>query len=809
MRLKYILLFATLIFAFHSKLAQSQNIKPDPASINVQELDDKQIDRIILEIEKRGLSQQQAIGLAKAQGLSQMQISQLTARIQKQSLKSGTQNLANPNVPQSFMEEQDSTYLDQKEDISPTEEEQQIFGFSFFNQKNLSFEPSVNMPLPEDYILGAGDQVIISVWGASQASFPLEVNSNGTINIPDVGPVQISGRTLKSVKSTITNRLTSSYEGMTGSSPNTWAEISFVSGRSIKVNVIGEAFTPGTYTLPSTSTAFNALYLSGGPNKNGSFRQIKIIRNGKEEQTLDVYDFLINANTKVNIQLQDQDIIYIPTFENRVEISGEFKRTGYFELLGHETMADAMKMAGGFSENAYQNSLYLTRKTKKEKKLHDISDDLFDSFTLKNGDEIYAGLILDRYENRVSITGAVFRQGAYALTDGMTLSQLIQKAEGLKEEAFIQRGTITRRMENYQLESIPFNVSDIMSGINDISLKAEDLVTIRSVFDMQEEQIINVFGEVQEPGEFMYSENLTLADVIFNAGGFKESADIAFVEIARRLNYDEIAETGKNLSNIHQFSVSRYLELSGADAKFEILPFDQIYIRRAPGFREPGTVEINGEVLYAGSYNISAKDERLTDLVERAGGLSPEAWVQGASLTRTISLSDEEWKAKMRLEKMDTLASEEIKKIEQVVIGIELNEVLQNPDSPENLILQAGDVLFIPQQLQTVRVSGNVMSAVALTFEEGKSLKHYVENSGGFGQRSKKTKIYVRYPNGITASTSSFLGLKKYPDVMPGCEIIVPSKPEKAPWGAGQWMAIGSGLASLAVSIATVANLSK
>lgn len=807
MSLKYILFVAVILFTFQSKPVYSQNI--NPASVNVQELDDQQIDRIILEIEKRGLSLQQAIGLAKAQGATQMQINQLTARIQEKNLRSGTQNMANPNVPQNFMEEEDTTYLGQKEEIIPTEKERQIFGFSFFNQKNLSFEPSVNMPLPEDYILGIGDQIMISVWGASQASYPVQVSSNGTINIPDVGPVQVSGKTLKLVKGTITSRLTGIYNGMTGAEPNTWAEVSFVSGRSIKINVIGEAFTPGTYTLPATSTAFNALYLSGGPNKNGSFRKIKIIRNGKKEQILDVYDFLINANAKVNIQLQDQDIVYIPTFENRVEISGEFKRTGYFELLEQETMADAIQMAGGFAENAYQNSLYLTRKTKKEKKLHDIPNDLFESFTLKNGDEVYAGSILDRYENRVSITGAVFRPGAYALTEGMTLSQLIQKAEGLKEEAFMQRGTITRRMDNYQLESIPFNIRDVLNGTSDLALQAEDLLTIRSVFDMQEEQIINVYGEVQEPGEYIFFKNLTLSDVIFNAGGFKESADIAFVEIARRLNYEEIGKTGNKLSHIHQFSISRNLELSRTDAEFKIFPFDQIYIRRAPGFRKPGTVRINGEVLYAGSYSISDKNEKLTDLIKRAGGLTPEAWVQGASLTRTISLSEEEWQAKQRLEKMDSLAVDEIEKVEQVVIGIELTEVLQNPESNENLILQAGDVLFIPQQLQTVRVSGNVMSAVALTFVEGKKVKHYVQYSGGFAQRSKKTKVYVRYPNGITASTHSFLGFKKYPDIMPGCEIIVPAKPEKAGWGAGQWVALGSGLASLAVSIATVANLTK
>lgn len=806
MKVKYLLPLFILFTLATTSLLQAQKV--NPATMNVEELDDAQINQIIQEIENRGLTQEQAITMARAQGATPLQINTLRARIQEVQMSRGSQQTQSTFETLSPINENEE--ISQKSEIEPTEKLAQIFGYSLFNKENLTFEPSVNLPVPDDYIIGNGDKITISVWGASEASFTRQVNSNGTINIPDIGPINISGKNFNSVKNKIINRLTGIYSGIAGNSPNTWADVTLAATRTIKINVVGEANTPGTYSLPATASAFNALYLSGGPNENGSFRKIKVIRDGKTIHIIDVYDFLIHANANANVQLSEQDIIFIPPYENRVEVTGEFKRVGFFELLGGETMSELVDITGGFTENAYTNNLSLTRNTEKERKLHDIPKEFFESFILMNGDLINAGVVIDRYENRVSVNGAVFRPGNYELTDGMMISDLIKKAEGLREDAYMHRGTITRRSENYRLESIPFNISEVVEGTNDVKLKREDLITIRSIFDMQEEQVINVYGEVLSPGEYLYSKNLTLSDVIFKSGGFKESADISYVEIARRLSYDEIAQTGKQLSHSFQFSVSRNLELADNDAVFEIQPFDVIYIRRAPGFRAPGTVKITGEIKYAGDYSISSKEDKLTDLIKRAGGFTPEAWIKGARLTRLIKLSDQEIEMKKRMVQMDSsIVISKIEPTEELLIGIELEKIIKNPGGQIDLLLFPGDILHIPQQLQTVQVSGNVMNAVALTFEEGKSIKQYVNNSGGFANRSKKANIYVRYPNGITASTSSFLGIKRYPEIVPGCEIIVPAKPEKNAWSAAQWLSIGSGLASLAVSFAIIGNLSK
>lgn len=806
MKLKYFLLLTFLFNFSATTLLLAQEI--NPATVNVEELDDTQINQIINEIEKRGLTQEQAITMAKAQGASQIQINILKARMQEVQMTNGIEQI--PDAKETLTPRTQEEQISIKSEIDTTEKLTRIFGFDLFNKENLTFEPSVNLPVPEDYVIGIGDQIIISVWGASEASHTLQVSNNGSINVPGIGPINISGQNYNSIKHKIIQRLTSIYSGMSGDSPNTWADVTLAATRTIRINVVGEANAPGTYIIPATASAFNALYLSGGPNENGSFRKIKVIRNGKTVHTIDVYDFLINANASANIQLREQDIIFIPTYDNRVEVSGEFKRVGYFELLGGETMSELLKITGGFTENAYTNNLTLTRNTNKERKLHDIPNDLFESFILRNGDLIEAGAVIDRYENRVSIDGAVFRPGNYELTDGMMLSYLIKKSEGLREDAYMHRGTITRRQENYRLKSIPFNIREVMDGTNDIELKREDMVTIRSVFDMQEEQIINVYGEVLTPGEYLYSENLTLADVIFRSGGFKESADISYVEISRRLSYEETTQPGQQLSHIFQFSVSRNLELSDKDVSFKILPFDVIYVRRAPGFRNQGTVRITGEIISAGDYSISNKKEKLSDFVNRAGGFTEDAWIQGARLTREIKLTKEDIEMQTRLARLDSgLVVDEIKETKTILIGIELDKILKNPGGLNDLILLPGDELHIPQQLQTVQISGNVMNPVAMAYKPGKKLKYYINSSGGYALHSKKAKTYVRYANGITASTKSFFGFRKSPVVMPGCEIIVSAKPEKETWSAGQWISIGSGLASLAMSFATIANLTR
>ena len=807
MNLKAILLFSFLILNFLPSMGQNlQGV--DPSTVIVDDLSDEEIKKIMTEIQERGLSVEQATTLAKAKGMTQVQINQLMERIQEIE-QSGFSTVGEEQVEDGLEEEEEpETIFSTREDFFPPENMLEIYGFKLFNADNLTFEPSVNIPTPKDYVLGIGDEIMINVWGASQMTYQLRIENNGAIQIPDLGPVFLVGKGIESARQILKNRLISIYSGIGGDQPNTWLDVTLNSYHAIKVNVIGEAIAPGTYSLPATATAFNALYLSGGPNEHGSFRDIRVIRNGKLIRNIDVYDFLINADASENVQLQDQDILFIPTYEARVLVDGEFKRTGMFEMKKGETLSDLIQFAGGFDLKAYSRNVSVERNTSRELRYIDVSENEFSSFPLQNGDEIVAGELITRYENRITIEGAVYRSGTYELKNGMLLSELIEKAEGVREDAFLNRGLITRFKKDGNWETISFNISDVLSGSGDIQLQREDAVSIRSIYDMREEQNIMVYGEVLNPGEYPYTQKMTLEDIIFQSGGFKENADIQTIEISRRLSYDEAAVVSNNLTHIFTFPVSRNLKLNESDSKFELNPYDHIYIRRAPGSRDQGTVDILGEVIYQGTYSISTKKERISDLIKRSGGLTPDAYPSGAILTRKVYLSEEEVKAREELAKLDTtLQDVEIEKEQDIIVGINLQEILKKPGSGQDLLLQPGDKLNIPQKLETVSVSGNVMNPVALAFEKGRSLKKYVESSGGFAPRSKKSKVYVIYPNGITASTKTgFLG-RRYPKIEPGCEIIVPSKPEKDRASATQWIGVASALSSLGLTVVAFLRL--
>ena len=529
-------LFIGILICFYASVTtlQAQN----PASVNVNNLSDQQIQQIVAEVNARGLTIDQAAQMAQMQGATPTQIDQLKRRIQELNFSKGN-SISNPAAQSVQTKTAAREVFSEKAIVKASPEVKRIFGFQLFNSENLTFEPPVNIPTPQNYVLGIDDELAISIWGASQQTYQLSIETNGAINIPDIGPVYVSGMEFAKAKELIKRRLISIYRGMDGASPNTYAEVSISNLRSIKINVIGEVMAPGTYTLPSTASAFNALYLSGGPNEKGSFRNIQIIRDNKTIKTIDVYDYLINANMQGNIQLREQDIIYIPTYQKRVEASGAFKRTGLFELTEKEKLSDLIRYLGGFTDQAYQAQLSLTRITGTEKKVIDINQSIFESFVPNNGDSIVASVILDRYENRVNISGAVFRPGTYELTDGLQLSGLIKKAQGVTENYFSNRGLIIRLQNNLAPMTLSFNVDDVLKGTNDITLKREDKVIIQDIFSMREKRIVQILGEVQKPGEFDFTDNMTLKDLIFKAGGFTEAASESFIELARRHNYAE------------------------------------------------------------------------------------------------------------------------------------------------------------------------------------------------------------------------------------------------------------------------------
>jgi len=808
MRLYYLLpLLILLFFVTEQKVVGQSPV--NPASVDVNNLSDAQIQRIMQEIQSRGLTQDQAIALAKAQGASQTQIDQLMIRIQQQQ-SSPTEPVAGTTTTLQPAAATVKAYSSPKAPVQISEKAKKIFGVQLFNSTNLTFEPAVNIPIPQNYVLGIGDQLSITVWGASQTKYQLIIDKSGSITIPDVGPVNLAGISFEKGQSLIKNRLMAIYSGMAGEFPNTWAEVSLGGIRSIKINVIGEINAPGTYTLPATATAFNALYLSGGPNENGSFREIKLIRDGVTVKTIDVYDFLINADPAANVQLREQDILFVPNYKTRVEIGGEVKRTGIFEIKDRETISDLVRFAGGFGDKAYAHSLTVLRNNDKEREVRNVLAADFTKFALQNGDVVKTDSILNRFSNRVAIIGAVFHPGNYELTPGMKLSDLIKKADGLREEAFMNRGLISRIKEDNSPENISFDLKEVMQGNNDILLRKEDKVTIRSIFDLREERTVNIAGEVIKPDTFGYEENMTLGDLVFKAGGFREEADLTVVEVTRRLSYEQASKVTDKMNEIFQFTLTRDLQLSAADAAFKLHPFDEVYVRRAPGYRDQGTFFISGEVTYGGTYTISDKNERLSHAVKRAGGLTPGAFTSGATLTRNYKLSVAETEKKKLLMKMDTtLTDNPLAGKTSFPVGIALDKILDAPGSPIDLLLQPGDVLYIPRLMQTVKVSGSVMNPMALTHERRLSVKRYINMAGGYDDFARRSRTYVIYPNGTTKTTKGLI-FRRSPAITPGAEIIVPKKVEKPRVdNSMKWISIASGFSSLMIAVITLVNLSK
>ncbi|WP_025007229.1 SLBB domain-containing protein [Marinilabilia salmonicolor] len=801
MRKIFLFLLMGLVLGIGFNGTAQENI--NPREIKISELSDNQIRRIHDEMMNRGLSEQQAISLAMARGFTRQQINELERRFEQLGDVSQSQsgNEKDEEAASLFGE------VSEKEEVTKTEERKKLFGFDFFNSENLTFEPSVNLPASKSYIIGPGDEFSIDIWGTSQQSYQLTVDNGGNLNIPNVGPVAVGSLTLEEAEKKVFNKLTLIYRDLAEENPKTFAHIYLAQIRPIKVHVIGEAFAPGSYTLPGSATAFNALYLAGGPNMNGSFREIKIIRDGRQVKTLDVYEYLINGKTHDNISLRDDDVIMVPSYRYRVRMSGEFKRTGIFEGKQGETVADMLDYAGGFTDKAYQERLEVFRTNSRQNYFEGVGRDNFDDVLIQNGDSIIAGEILKRVENRVIMEGAVMRPGNYELTEDLSLTSLLERAEGLREDAFMERGQILRLDDNLELENIPFSVKKLITGDFDIDLKREDIVTIYSRDSLRQERDLTIKGEVQYPGTFDYRDGTTLSDLVAMAGGFTESASSSYIEVARRLSHDEKSEYSKRTGHLFQFTISRNLEMDEQDGRFELQPYDQVFVRRAPGFVNSGTVRINGEVLYAGEYNLSNREERLSSVIERTGGLTPDAYAQGAMLTRKVETDAKTKRLREQLMERDSTLQFDDMGFE--VLAIDLRTALENPGTRDDVFLQAGDELFIPRELQTIKISGEVLNPVSAPFVEGKSLRHYVDQGGGFSDMAKKSKAYVIYSNGKAAATSNFLFFKNYPKVLAGSEIVIPSKPHRDPLPATAWISIGSSVASLALTVVTISNTLK
>lgn len=775
----------------------------DLSRLRSSDISDAQLQTIIDRGEQEGISAAEAINLAKARGLSPSVANELLKRaetLQSQADKPvvSQQRLRKELVPAEITDAANlSDTLVAEEMVGP-----QIFGSSLFGNRQSLFEPAMNIPTPLNYVLGAGDELIIDIWGATTNFYQLQVGNEGSVTIDNVGPVYVHGLTMEEAEAKIIEKLKLLYRGLRPGQADqtTYASVSLGRVRSIQVTIIGEVKTPGTYTVSSLSTVFNALHSAGGPGKIGSYRQIELIRDNRIYAVFDLYDMLLRGDQSGNLRLNDQDVVRVATIKNRVEVAGHVRRPALYEVKDDETLAQLIEFSGSFNDSAYTRQVKLIRNSETERMLITVPRSAFDSFLLANGDVVQVDKILDRFSNRVTIEGAVWRPGDYELTEGMTLSQLIALAEGVMPDVFRGRGVINRLSDNYDFRVESFSVDKLLAGEYDLALKPEDQVIIRSIHDMREERTIQIGGEVKNAGLFQFREGMTLEDLILMASGFKVSASEARIEINRRiLGEASPAKRGTKLAENYVFGVDRMLTLNDEAKTFELQPFDQVYVRPRPDYQVQRSVRIEGEVLFPGEYTLSDRNERISDLVKRAGGLTDEAYIKGATMLRqSLQLSRVETEVDLGMD----LTVEKPKSNENFV-GIDLDIILASPGSEDDLFLRPGDEIRIPSELQTIRVSGGVLREAEIRYTEGKNLKYYVSRSGGYTQGARKGRAYVLYANGDVETKSRFLFFSSSPKIEQGAEIVVPQKVEVGALSPGERISILSTVVSMAAIVIT------
>jgi protein involved in polysaccharide export with SLBB domain len=822
-RLKpYLVLFLTILCLMAFSPVKAQTIPQNLSNVNINDLTDAQLRQALQQAQASGLSDAQLLQTLQARGLSADQSLALQNRIAliRKSTATPQQTPPEQSVIRGLNYTPDSSNTPAANN-SNTFPGPKIFGANLFRNSNITFEPNLKLATPVNYVLGPEDQLNINVYGASLVNWKLDVSPEGNINIPGVGVLNVSGKTIEQATANIKSKLAANNYAI---GRGTSVQVSLGNIRSIKVIMVGEVVKPGTYTLPSLATVFNALYSAGGPNNNGSLRQIEIIRNNRIIRRLDVYDFLVKGDQKDNIGLQDQDIVRVPTYRTRVELSGEIKTPALFEVLAGETLNDVLKFAGGFTDQAYTARIKVSQISDQQRRIGDVVEADYKNYIPLRGDQFTVERILERYENRVTINGAVFRPGEYELQKGLTLSQLIKNAAGLKEDAFTGRGSITRLKADNTTELLSFDVAGVISkSAADIILQREDVVTISSIFDLRDEYRVTIKGEVREEGDFAYAESMSVEDLIIKAGGFTEGASAKRIEVARRVTNSDPNSTVSSLAQV--FSVDVDAALKNGGVTFKLQPFDIVSIYSLPGYEKQSTVKIEGEVLYPGYYTVKQKNERISDVIARAGGLTAFADADGGTLKRdnfailgvnknridTSAFERERTETLNRLKRVnkDSTVNDTAPQLRNNFVGIDLKKILSKPGSAIDLRLEDNDIIRIPKQQQLVRVNGEVLYPSAVVYSSGKSFKDYILNAGGYSARASRKGSYVVYPNGTVRGTSKFLFFNIHPSIRPGSEIYVTQKPERRGISAPEVIGITTGLASLGAIILGIINLSK
>lgn len=776
-------------------------------------------DQQVLEYVKQGMSEgkdqrQMATELAR-RGVTREQAERVKKLYEQEqgvstSKMSGTeQNEA--RLREATQEESTTSVLENPQpDSRELAQENQVFGRNIFNTRNLTFEPSVNLATPPNYRLGPGDEVIIDIWGTSQNTIRQQISPDGTINIEKIGPVNLSGMTVSEANEYLKRVLGKTYSGLDAPDGTLEIRLTLGNARTIQINVMGEVVQPGTYALSSFSTVFHALYRAGGVSEIGSLRNVQVTRNGKTVAKVDVYDFIMKGKTQDDIRLQEGDVIIVPAYEALVQISGNVKRPMKFEMKKNETLATLINYAGGFSADAYTRSLRVVRQNGEEYEINTVKEIDYSAYPMRNGDVVTAEAILNRFTNKLEVRGAVYRPGIYQLNGEInTVRALVNEAKGLTGDAFTNRAVLQREREDLTTEIISVDVRSIMAGTSpDIPLQKNDILYIPSIHDLEDRGDVTIFGEVAKPDSYSYSDNMTLEDLIIRAGGLRESASTVRVDVSRRIKDPKSTHSTDSIGQMFTFALKDGFVIDGEQG-FTLQPYDQVFVRRSPGYQAQQNVQVTGEVIFGGTYAMTTTEERLSDLVKKAGGATPKAYLRGAKLIR---VANDEEKKRMRdvinlmnrqfgKAMMDSL---DIRVEDTFSVGIDLEKAMAQPGSEYDLVLREGDVLSVPKLNNTVKVNGAVMMPNTVGYLSDKNANYYLDQAGGYALNAKKSKKFVIYMNGQVARIKG----RSKDKIEPGCEIIVPSKKNKRV-NVGEILGYASSFGSLATMFATISNLIK
>ena len=783
-------------------------------SLMAQSMSDSQVLEYVKDGIRQGKEQKQLASELARKGVTKEQAMRVKQLYEQQNNVNTSKSTGTDINESRLREETKENTSDMLEDHPTTQDlarGDQVFGRNIFNTRNLTFEPSVNLATPSNYRLGPGDEVIIDIWGASQNTIRQQISPEGTINISKIGPVNLSGMTVSAANDYLKAALNKIYNGLNNTTdPTSDIRLTLGNIRTIQINVMGEVVQPGTYALSSFSTVFHALYRAGGVSDIGSLRNVQLVRNGKNIATIDVYEFIMKGNTQDDIRLQEGDVVIVPAYDVLVKISGKVKRPMRFEMKKGESLSTLITYAGGFDADAYTRSLRVVRQNGEEYEVNTVKDMDYSIYKMRNGDVVTAEAILNRFTNKLEIRGAVYRPGIYQLSGKLnTIRELVNEAQGLTGDAFLNRAVLYRQREDLTSEVVPVDIRSIMDGTSpNLALMKNDILYIPSIHDLEDRGNVTVHGEVAHPDSYPYADNMTLEDLIIQAGGLREAASTVRIDVSRRIKNPRSTADNDTIGQMYSFSLKDGFVIDGQPG-FILQPYDQVYVRRSPGYQAQQNVAIEGEILFGGNYAMTSREERLSDLVNKAGGPTSYAYLRGAKLTRVANASEKKrmsdvvrlMQRQLGEAMIDSLG---IRVEDTFTVGIDLEKALSNPKGNADLVLREGDVISVPKNNNTVTINGAVMVPNTVSYIQGKDVDYYLNQAGGYSDNAKKSKKFIVYMNGQVTKVKGS-GKKQ---IEPGCEIIVPSKAKKK-GNIANILGYATSFSSLGMMIASIANLIK